>query len=84
MKPGTASHVAEQFLLGSLALLLSTRAPLPIKVSSFVSICVSLVSSLPSVRQEPALVPWKGSSLLRHEMCRRGGDVVQSRPSMLE
>ena len=50
-------------LLGSLTLLLSARAPLPSKVSCFVSICVSLDNSFLSVRQgvplpatEPALM----------------------------
>ena len=42
-------------LLGSLTLLLSTRAPLPNKASCFVSPCVSSDSSFLSVRQEPTL-----------------------------
>ena len=50
-------------LLGSLTLLLSTRVPLPNKVSCFVSMCVSSDNSFPSVRQEvslPATEPtWK-------------------------
>ena len=48
-------------LLGSLTFLLSTRAPLPNRLSCFVGICVSLDSSFPSVRREPTFRPWKGS-----------------------
>ena len=50
-------------LLGSLTLLLSTQVPFPNKVSCFVSTCVSLDNSLPSVRQEPSFGPWKGPPL---------------------
>ena len=46
-------------LLGSLTLLLSTRVPFPNKISCFVSRCVSLDNSFPSVRQEPSFWPWK-------------------------
>ena len=48
------------FLLGSLSLLLSARLPFPNKISCFVSTCVSLDNSFPSVRQEPTFGPWKG------------------------
>ena len=48
--------------LGSLTLLLSTRASLPNKVSCFVIMWISLNNSFPSVRQEPTLGPWKGVS----------------------
>ena len=48
-------------LLGSLTLLFYAQAPLPKKVSWFVSSCVSLDNSFLSVRQEPTLRPWKGS-----------------------
>ena len=47
-------------LLGSLTLLLSSWAPLPNKVSHFVSTCIS--SGNPSVRQELTLGPLKGPS----------------------
>ena len=52
-------------LLGPLTLLPSTRAPLPNKVSCFVSTCVSSDDSFLSVRQEPALRSWKGSPFLQ-------------------
>ena len=41
--------------------------PLPKKVFYFVSTCVSLDDSFPSVRQEPTLGPWKGSPFLQQE-----------------
>ena len=53
-------------LLGSLTWLLSTRVPLPNKVSCFVTTCVSLGNSFPSVRQEPTLGLWKGDLFLQH------------------
>ena len=49
---------------GSLTLLLSAQAPLPNKVSCFVSTCISSGNLFPRVRQEPILGPWKGSSFL--------------------
>ena len=52
-------------LLGSLTLLLSTRAPFPNKMSCFVSTYVSSDNSFPSVRQEPSFGPWKGSPFLQ-------------------
>ena len=64
LKPETASHVAA-VLLGSLTLLLSAQGPLPNKISCFVSTCVSLDNSFPSVRQEPSFGPWKGSPFLQ-------------------
>ena len=51
--------------LGSLTLLLSAWASLPNKVSCFVNMCVFSDYSFPSVRQEPTLGPWKGSSFLQ-------------------
>ena len=60
INPETAGHKAE--LSYSLTLLLS--APVPFSTKSFiyfVSTCVSLDSSFPSVRQEPTLGPWKES-----------------------
>ena len=56
-------------LLGSLTLLFYAQAPLPKKVSWFVSSCVSLDNSFLSVRQEPTLRPWKGSHFLQHVQC---------------
>ena len=41
------------------------RGPLPNKISCFVSTCVSLDNSFPSVRQEPSFGPWKGSPFLQ-------------------
>ena len=55
-------------LLGSLTLLLSTPVPLPNKVFCFVSTCVSLDNSFPSVRQEPTLRPWKGFPFLQQAL----------------
>ena len=49
-------------LPGSLTSLLSTWAPLPRKVSCFVSACVSSDNSFLSVRRELTLGPWKGNS----------------------
>ena len=66
IKPEPVSHVAEHVvLLGSLALLLSTRASFPNKISCFVSAHVFLDNSFPSVRQEPSLGPWMGSPFLQ-------------------
>ena len=53
-------------LLGSLTLLLFSWAPLPNKVSCFVSTCVSSDNSFLNVRQEPTLRPWKRSPFLAH------------------
>ena len=39
--------------------------PFPNKISCFVSTCVSLDNSFPSVRQEPSFGPWKGSAFLQ-------------------
>ena len=61
INPETASHVAEQFPWVPLPCCPPPR-PLPNKVICFVSTCVSLDSSFLSVRQEPTLGPWKGSS----------------------
>ena len=44
-------------------LLLSAQAPLPYKVSCFVSTCISSDNSFSSIRQEPILGPWKGVPL---------------------
>ena len=63
-KTETESHAAEQFSWFPY-LLLSTRAPFPNIVSSFVSTCVSLDNSFPSVRQDPTFGPWKGSPFLQ-------------------
>ena len=56
-------------LPASLTLLLSAWAPLPNKVSCFVSTCVSLYNSFLSVRQKPTCLtlsrPWKMSPLLQ-------------------
>ena len=49
----------------ALTLLLRTRVPFPNKISCFVSTCVSLDNSFPSVRQEPSVGPWKGSPFLQ-------------------
>ena len=48
-----------------LTLLLSTRVSFPNKISCFVSTCVSLDNSLPSVQQEPSFGPCKGSLFLQ-------------------
>ena len=58
-------------LLGSLTLLLSTRAPLPNKVSCFISTCVSSHDSFLTVRQEPTPGLWKGSPFLQQQ-CKDG------------
>ena len=47
--------------------LLSTQAPLPNKASCVISICVSSDNSFPSVRREPTLGPWKGSTFLQQD-----------------
>ena len=47
--------------------MLSAQAPFPKKVSCFVNICVSSDNSFPSVRQEHALGPWKGSPFLQYQ-----------------
>ena len=53
-------------LPGFLTLLLSfPRAPLPNKISRFVSMWVSSDNSFPRVRQEPPFRPWKGFPFLQ-------------------
>ena len=64
MKPETVSHVTA-VLLGSLTLLLSTRASFPNKISCFVSTCVSSDNLFPNVTQEPSFGPRKGSFFLK-------------------
>ena len=61
-KPETASHVAELFSWVPLPYCSPPGCPFPI---SFVSTCVSLDNSFPSVRQEPSFRPWKGSPFLQ-------------------
>ena len=61
IKPETVSHVAEQSSWFPLTQLLSNGVPLPIKVSGFVSACVSLDNSFLSVRQAPTLGPERDS-----------------------
>ena len=63
IKPKTATHVT--VFPVSFTPLLSAQAPLHNKVSCFVSIHVFLDNSLPSVKQEPILRPWKGSPFLQ-------------------
>ena len=65
IKPETVSHVAEQFALGSLTLLLSAWALFPNTISCFDSSCVSSDNSFLSVRQEPSFGPWRGSPFLQ-------------------
>ena len=67
IKPKTASHVTELF----------SWVPLPNKISCFVSTCVSLDNSFPSVRQEPSFGPWKGSPFLQqHHVPPTGGEIT--------
>ena len=66
IKPGTASHVTEQFSWAPLPSCSPPGGPLPSKVSCFVSMCVSSDNSFLSVRQAPHLRPWKGSPFLQH------------------
>ena len=63
-----------------LNLLLSTQVPFPNKISCFVSRCVSLGNSFPSVRQEPSFGPWKGSPFLQHN-CSDPRRKEQIKPS---
>ena len=65
IKLKTASPCGRAAPLGSLTLLLSTRVPLPNKISCFVSTCVSSDNLFLSVRQEPSFGPWKGSPFLQ-------------------
>ena len=73
-KPGNSSHqyktrdckpLGRAILLGSLTLLFSAWAPLPNKVSCFVSTCVPSDYLFLSVRQEPPFGPWKESPFLQ-------------------
>ena len=61
-------------------------APLPNKVSCFVSMCVSSDNSFLSVRQEPSFGPWKGSAFLQQygwgTPLRKGG-VVELYPELV-
>ena len=65
IKPETVSHAAEQFSWVPLPYCSPPRCPFPNKISCFVSTCVSLDNSFPSVRQEPSFGPWKGSPFLQ-------------------
>ena len=60
VKPEIASHMAEQFSWDPLPCCSLPGAPLPNKVSCFVSTYVSLGSSFLSVWQGPTLDPGKG------------------------
>ena len=62
IKPKTASYRAELFSWVPLPTALH-QVPFPNKISCFVSTCVSLDNSVPSVRQEPSFGPWKGFPL---------------------
>ena len=66
IKPCDCKSCGRAVLLASPTLLLSTWVPVPNKISSFVSRCVSLDNSFPSVRQEPSFQPWKGFPFLQH------------------
>ena len=66
IKPCDCKSCGRAVLLASPTLLLSTWVPVPNKISSFVSRCVSLDNSFPSVRQEPSFRPWKGFPFLQH------------------
>ena len=88
-QPGNKSHHhktrdcephGRAVLLGSLTLLLCTRVPFTNKVSCFVSTCVSLDNSFPSVRQEPSFGPWKGSPFLQQSHGYSPYEIVYWRP----
>ena len=66
IKPCDCKPCGRAVLLASPTLLLSTWVPVPNKISSFVSTCVSSDNSFPSVRQEPSFRPWKGFPFLQH------------------
>ena len=66
VKPQDCKPCDRAVPLGSLPLLLSTWVPFPNKISCFVSRCVSLDNSFPSVRQEPSFGPWNGSPFLQY------------------
>ena len=73
-------------LLGPVTLLLSAQAPLPDKVSCFVSTCVSSDNPFPSVRQEPTLGPWKASPFLQQQywLSRESGRETVLRTTRLK
>ena len=62
IKPETVSHVAEQFSQLPSPSCPPPRQPFPIK-SLALTAHISLDNSFPSIRQEPALRPWKGFPL---------------------
>ena len=65
IKLETESHVAEQSSWLPLCYCSLPGCSFPNKISCFVSICVSLDNSFPSVSQEPTFGPWKGSPFLQ-------------------
>ena len=72
IKPETASHAAEQFSWVPLPSYSPPGCPFSIKISCFVSICVSLDNSFRSVRQEPSFRPWKESPFLQQMVTLEG------------
>ena len=69
IKPDIVNHRAEQFSWVPLPYCSPPGCSFPIKISCFVSRCVSSDNSFPSVRQEPSFGPWKGSPFLQQLQC---------------
>ena len=63
--PITIRPCGRAVLLGSLTLLVSTQLSLSNKISCFLSTCVFLDNSFPSVGQKPTFGSWKGSPFLQ-------------------
>ncbi|CAI9177394.1 unnamed protein product [Rangifer tarandus platyrhynchus] len=89
IKPETVSHVAEKFSpFPSPSSCPPPWQPFPIKSVAWTAL-LSSDNSLPSVRQEPTLKPWKGSPFLHQNhnpgenifkmlSCREGNGTLSS------
>ena len=91
IKPETVSHVAERFSPFPSPSCPPPRHPFPIKPLAWIAL-LSSDNSLPSVRQELTLKPWKGSPFLHQKQypgenilktlsCREGNQRRQWQPA---
>ena len=80
IRPETAGHETELFSWVPLPSRSPPGCPFPIKISCFLSTCVSSDNSFPSVRQEPSFGPWKGSPFLQQSHLSPGYTEASLRP----
>ena len=79
INPETVSHVAEQFSPFPSPSCPPPQHPFPIKPLAWTAL-LSSDNAFPSIRQEPTLKPWKGSSFL-HQNHNPGENIFQMLPS---